>query len=448
MGNLGLSIAATGINASQTAMDNIAENLANTNTPGYVDQTANLTASAMVGPYAVGGGVSVTSITQANDAILATNSNQTQGSLAQSTALQQVLQQAQMAFQNPSSTSGLSNDLSNFWQSWDQVTANPSSSAARQGVIDSAQTVVSDLSQATTQLQSTTAGASAQLTSTVSQVNGYLTQMAQLNSQIVLAKSSGGSINSLMDQRNAVMTDLASSIGATGVSQPDGSLLVQVGGVTLVQTNWSDTVALKSTGGVTQLVAQTSNVTVNPSSGTTAGLMAAVNQYLPGFQTQLDAVANNLASTVNTQLAAGFTATGAAGQALFTGTGAGGIAVNPALVTDPTLIAAASTSSLPAATNDGSNAQAIANLYNSPGGPDATYRTLVQNVGDQVAAVNDSVTSNTSLANTAKQNLQAAVGVNQNNELVSLMNFQQTYQAAAKVISTVDSAVQSLLNAV
>ena len=67
---------------------------------------------------------------------------------------------------------------------------------------------------------------------------------------------------------------------------------------------------------------------------------------------------------------------------------------------------------------------------------------------DKVAAVNDSVSSNTSLANTAKQNLQAAVGVNQNNELVSLMNFQQTYQAAAKVISTVDSAVQSLLNAV
>lgn len=447
MSNIGLSIAASGVNAAQTAMDTIAENLSNANTPGYVDETANLATSPVVSPLGVGGGVNVTSVTQASDGLLQTNAQQTQASLSQSTALQQVLQQAQLAFQEPSST-GLSSDLSSFWQSWDSITSNPTSTAARQGVIDSAQNVVSDLQQATSQLQSTSANASSQLSSIVTEANGYLSQVAQLNSQIVLAQSSGGSTNSLIDQRNQVMNDLASEIGATGTTQSDGSLQVRVGGVTLVQGNWSDTVSLQGTGSSTQLVAKTSGVALTSSSGTTAGLLAAVNQYLPAYQSQLDSVANSLSSLVNNQLAAGYTATGSAGQALFSGSGAGGITVNPTVAADPSLLAAASTSTLPDATNDGSNAQTIADLYDATGGPDATYRALVQTVGDQVSSVNSSVQSNTSLANAAQQNLQAVVGVNQNNELVNLMNFQQSYQAAAKVISTVDGAVQSLLAAV
>ncbi len=447
MTNVGLSIAASGVNAAQTAMDTIAENLANANTPGYVDQTANLVTSAMSNLLGVGSGVNVASVTQANDGLLQANAQQTQASLSQSTALQQVLQQAQLAFQEPSSN-GLSADLSNFWQSWDQITSNPTSSAARQGVVDAAQSVVSDLQQATGQLQTTSANAGIQLTSVVKEANGDLSQLASLNGQIVLAKSTGGSANSLIDQRNQVMNQLASDIGATAKAQPDGTIQVLVGGVTLVQGTWADSVSLQSTGTGTQLVAHASQLALTASSGTTAGLLAAVNQYLPGFQSQLDSVANSLASLVNSQLAAGYTSTGAPGQPLFTGTGAGGLAVNPVVAADPTQIAAASTSSLPAATNDGSNAQAIANLYDSPSGPDATYRNLVQTVGDQVSSANNSVQSNTSLANAAQQNLQAVTGVNQNNELVSLMNFQQSYQAAAKVLSTMDGAVQSLLNAI
>jgi flagellar hook-associated protein 1 FlgK len=162
----------------------------------------------------------------------------------------------------------------------------------------------------------------------------------------------------------------------------------------------------------------------------------------------MDTVANSLSSLVNNQLEAGYTATGAAGQALFTGTGAAGISVSAAVAANPQLLAAASTSALPDASNDGSNAQTVADLWNVSDGPDASYRNLVQNVGDQVSSVNNQVQAQTSVANAAQQNLEAVTGVNQNNELVNLMSFQQTYQAAAKVISTVDTAVQSLLSAV
>jgi len=457
MSNIGLDIAASGVNAAQTAMDTIAQNLSNTNTPGYVSETANLTALSSGEQSGVGGGVAVASVTQNNDSLLAANAAQTSAALAQSTALQQTLQQAQLAFGDPSSSSGLGSDLSSFWQSWNQLSTNPTSQADLQAVVDSAQTVTTDLSQASGQLTAASANASSQLTNTVGQANTLLSQVASLNNQIVKQGATGTSVSALSDQQNQLLTQLASDIGATWTASPKGSVNVAVGGVTLVQGNWSDTLAVNNAGSATspnlQLVAQSSKVALTASSGTAAGLLAAVNVYLPSYQSQLDGVANDLANVVNTQLNKGFTTSGTPGVDLFTNSGAGSltavnIAVNPTVLANPSLIATASTSSLPAASNDGSNAQALANLYNASNGPDVAWRTAVVNVGSQVSQINDQVQSQTATSNAAQQNLQSVTGVNQNTALVELMNFQATYQAAAKVITTVDTALQSLLAAV
>ena len=176
---------------------------------------------------------------------------------------------------------------------------------------------------------------------------------------------------------------------------------VNVGGVTLVQGTWNDTI--KTTGGTgdMSLVAQASGVTIPASSGSVAGQLAAINQYLPAYQSQLDTTANDLATTVNTQLAAGYTATGASGSGypLFQGSGAAGLTVNAAVVGNPQLIAASATATLPDATNDGGNAQAMAELYNAPTGPDQQYQSLIQGLGSQVQAVNNQVQAQTSVAN-------------------------------------------------
>lgn len=447
MSNVSLGIAAAGLDAAQTAMDVVAQNLTNTNTPGYMSQTPDLVAVPGGDLLGTGYGSRVATISQAGDQLLTNSSLQASASLAQSTALQQVLSQAQLAFQN-STTGGLTTDLSSFWQSWDAVASNPTDAAARQQVVDGAQNLISDLQQAQGLVATTATNAGNQLSSTVSQANSLLATVAGLNTQIQTAKAAGGSPNALIDQRNADMQQLASAIGAVGTDRPDGSLQVTVGGVTLVQGNWYDQLSVRNASGTTSLVADTTKVSVSTTAGTAAGLMAAVNSYLPSYQSQLDNVANSLANVVNGQLAQGFTASGAAGQPLFTGTGAAGLVVNPAVIADPTTLAAASTSTLPAAANDGSNAQAMANLYNMPNGPDAAYRTLVLNVGNQVSSVQNQVQAQTSVANAAQQNLQSVAGVNQNDQLTALINYQQAYQAAAKVVTTVDQAVQSLIAAV
>jgi flagellar hook-associated protein 1 len=448
MGSLALNIAQSGLDAQQAAMDTISQNLTNANTPGYVNESATLAANPGGDVLGVGDGVRVVGVSQNSDGLLATNAMQTQGVLAQSTALQQVLQGAQSVFP-VSTTSGIAADLSTFWQSWDAISQNPSSTAPRTAVVDDAQNLVSDFQEASQQISNLQTNAQDQLATSVSQANTMLAQVATLNGEIGATEGSGSPANALIDQQNQLMGELASSLGAVAVPQSDGSINVDVGGVTLVQGTWSDTVQATGGTGDMSLVAHASGAPLSTSAGSIAGQLAAINQYLPAYQSQLDAAANDLASTVNTQLAAGYTATGASGSGypLFEGSGASGLSVNTAIVNNPQLIAASDTGTLPDATNDGGNAQAMAELYNSATGPDQQYQSLIQGIGAQVAAVNSQVQAQTSVSNAAQDNLQSIEGVNTNDEMVQMLTYQNAYQASAKLISTVDTMMQALIEA-
>lgn len=465
MGNLALDIASSGLASQQVALQTVAENLANANTPGYVVETANIVTNPATDALGVGDGARVTGVTQANDELLVANSRQAQGALAQSTALQQSLTAAQSVFPEPSAN-GISATLANFWQSWDSIVQNPSAPAARTQVVDLAQNLATQFQQASIQLTNLSSNAQSQLSSIVGQATTQLADVAQLNGQIVATEGTGAPANSLIDQRNQLLDNLAGSIGAHATPQTDGTVSLSVGGVTLVQGTWADKLALTGTAGSVAIESQTAKLALPTSSGTAAGLLGAVNQYLPQYQSQLDSVANALASTVNQQLATGYavvpagttlpngttttatTTVPGSDYPLFTGSGAAGISVAANVAANPQLLAASATPTLPDATNDGGNAQAMANLGTLAGGPDETYRSLIQNLGAQVSAVNGQVQAQTSVANTAQANLQSVTGVSTDSQMVQMLTYQQAYQASAKVISTVDTAIQSLLNAV
>ena len=127
----------------------------------------------------------------------------------------------------------------------------------------------------------------------MTQANTMLQQVASLNVQISDAKGAGSPPNALIDQQNEIMSQLATSIGAVSVPQSDGTVNVDVGGITLVQGSWSDTINATGGTGAMSLVAQSSGATIPASSGSVSGQLAAINQYLPAYQSQLDATAND-----------------------------------------------------------------------------------------------------------------------------------------------------------
>jgi flagellar hook-associated protein 1 FlgK len=486
-----LSIASSALSAATTEIAVTAENVANAQTTGYVDQQAQL-ASQPGNSLGVGDGVAISSIAQMSDPLLAANNLQAQGALSSLSAQQQVLTGIENIFPlgqsssngTPTNTS-IAGQLASFWAAWDGINQDPSGAAPRTQVIDAAQGLVSSLHGAAGQMSQLANNTQAQVTTQIGEVNTLLRQAATLNQQIVAVKGGGGTPNQLLDQMNQITNELASLAGATVQMQQNGSAQISIGNIAMVQngTAWqltsspsSGTVSTPS-GNVTatQLSLQATfpggaanPIALNVSSGSLAGLLTGYNQSIPVATAELNQVATNLGTLVNNQLKAGYTYTPASagppataastspGTALFSvpsgsgivGGAAWGISMN---FTNPNEIAAASTANPAAAANDGSNAATIAEFANTTGyttSPDTAYQQLIQNIGSQTQTANSQVASQTAVAQQAQQAFQAATGVNTNTELTNLIQFQSSYQASAKLVSIVDSTIQSLLQAV
>jgi flagellar hook-associated protein 1 FlgK len=456
----GLSIAASSIAAETTAIDTIAQNVANAETPGYVAETPVL--ATVPGPSGTGpgDGVEVTTIAQATSAILSTNTWQAQGALAKVSALQQTLRSAETLFpisapaQGTSATAGSSipEELSAFWNSWDSIAQSPSASAPRTQVIDDAQSLVVSLQQASSQLTQITSNVNAQLSDQVSQVNTLLSKVASLNQAITQSPTSAGA-NALGDQLRQVIGTLVQLSGASARLQADGTATISIAGITVVQESTATSLALTKQGtppGMVVVLATSPTVAVPATAGSVAGLLSAVNRELPAYQSQLDAVGTTLKDQVNAQLAKGYRATGSGGGTypLFVGAGLSGLAVNPAVVADPSLLAASATATPSAAVNTGANAQTMAELATSPKGPDATYRTLIQDIGTDAQAANNQLAAATAVATQAQAAVQAVSGVDITEQMTQLLADQQNFEASAKLVSIVSATVQSLEQAI
>lgn len=108
----------------------------------------------------------------------------------------------------------------------------------------------------------------------------------------------------------------------------------------------------------------------------------------------------------------------------------------------------------PGGLNSGSNAQRMAkqwtdNAASLPGGSlQGSILSIVGAAGSQSSAARTLATSTSANLKTAQSNLSQISGVNQDQQAVLLTQYQQAYQAAAKVITAAASMFQSLLQAV
>lgn len=469
-----LSIGVSSLNADRTAIDATSENVANAQTPGYVRESAQLAALPGGGNLGIGSGVAVTTVAQATSALLSANSWQAQGALSNLASLQQTLSAVENVFPlatqpatssasgtSATSSASISGQLATFWSSWDAVAQSPASLAPRTQIVDQARSLAVSFNEASTQLTQISTNSVQQLGDQVHQVDTLLAQAASLNQSIITTKGAAGNPNQLEDQLRAVVSTLSQLAGVNVRTQTDGTATVSIGGVTVVQGDSVSPLSVVTASGKAVVVATPGKVHVPVTSGSIAGLLSAVNTYIPQYRSQLDTVANDLKTAVNGQLAQGYTATGASGLTypLFTGTGATGLKVNQTIVKDPGLLAASATATPTTAANNGGNAQAMAELANgnkkTPAtptktvpSPDAAYQTMVQNIGADTQSIDNQLQAQTSVATQAQQALQSVSGVNIDQELTNLLGYQQNYQASAKLLATVDTTIQSLLQAV
>jgi flagellar hook-associated protein 1 FlgK len=320
----GISVSA--LQAFQAAMAVTSNNIANASTPGYSKESVVLSAAAPQsnGTASVGSGVNLIATTRAFDQATNNQLNSSQSSLGQLNSLQTYTSQIDNIV--GTTAGGISTALQDFYSAWSTVANNPTSAATRQALIGKAQSVANGFSSISSQLNGLNTDINTRITADVQQINSIGASISKLNQQIVVstAQAGGSPPNTLLDQRDKLVSDLSSLIGVSTTKDTNGALNVFVGnGQPLVLQGTTTTLTtVGNPFNSAQLEISTSTAAGNVisgyvTSGDLGGLLAARTQAIQPVQNQLGQIATAFSQAVNSQQNAGLDLSGQFGANLF-----------------------------------------------------------------------------------------------------------------------------------
>ena len=452
----GISIGQSGLAAAQIGEDITGQNIANAGTPGYSVQSLDQVASdpytpadrsTQLTPGLIGTGVSVRSIQRASDQFLDTQVRDANASLQGQTTQSNALKQVDDTFGEPSAT-GLNAALTSFFSAFQDVANSPENAGVRAAAVQQGVALSHTFQTVSSGLASVAASVSGQSAAAVQFINTDSAQIAALNLSIKASTRNGQSPNDLLDQRGILLDKLSGLANITVQNNADGTVNVAVGSTALVLGNDSFTASLSS-------------LTAGGLSGGSLGGLQAVSVKVSAFQSQLNATAASVVSQVNAAQANGLDLNGNAGTPFFTATAgseAGTIAVSADLQANPSHLAAASVPTPPATfgAGDGSNAQVIAGLLTkpvtTPTDPlvgqtiQSFYQGTVSTAGGQAAAALAGQKTAQAGYTQFSNSRSSETGVSTDTELANLLKYQRAYQASARVITTSDDMIGTLIN--
>ena len=392
-----LSTAAAGLQATQAAIGIVSQNVANAGTAGYVRRTLNSVATGLNNS-----GVATGTITRSFDAAALKQLRLETAGAAYTGTRADITSQVDKLYGTPGDSTALDGTLNSFTESLQELSANPTSAAARSTVLSNASSLAGQINSTAASVQNLRSGIEAQLGTDTAAASTLLKSIATLNSKIQNTSDDGARAD-LQDQRDQAVNSLSSYFDVQTVDQRDGTVSVLTGsGVTLVDRGSASTLTFdgrgtlgansaystdpsqRTVGTITATTPAGAAVDLGAPGALRSGSLAAQlelrDKTLPQAQRQLDDLAAGLASALTDTSVTGTVAGGAATIDL-TGIQAGNTLTVPVTAPDGsvrnvTLIAsnAATKGVDPAQTNDASG---LAQTFDISGGP-STYAAKLQ----------------------------------------------------------------------
>ncbi len=464
-----LSTASRSLLTQQKAIDVTGQNIANVNTPGYSRQRVVMQPNMPIvfEPGQMGTGVKAAEIERIYDRYIGGQINRESTNLGQWEATEGALQRIELVFDETSGV-GLDQSMSEFWSAWQDLVNNPGGYSERTVLASKSQTLARTFNNMATNLRQIQEDYDTNISGTVGEINGIAAQIADLNHKISQVEVAGQNSNDYRDQRDLLLKDLSGLINVTTFENDVGQVTVLVGnGKPLVQSPYSWQLGTQTNASGLQDVVwlerdgTPTDITGAIEGGNLKGWIDVRDVYATDYLNRLDTLAQSIVSEVNTLHQSGFGLTidpmsGSAitGQDFFvaSGTTAADMAVNPDILNDVNRIAAATTAAT--VPGDNRNAVAIAALQsqNILSGGQATfndfYSGLVGSVGSDVRNASANHDYESAMVTQLENYRESVSGVSLDEEMINLVKFQHAYEAAARVITTVDEMLNTVLNMV
>jgi flagellar hook-associated protein 1 len=447
-----ISIGLSGTLAAQLGLNMSSNNIANLMTPGYSREGVLIASLAT-------GGVYTPSLIRFNDQYKTQQMWASNSQAGKYGATQTYLDQLEAAFGGGDTSGDLSLGMDALFNSLQDASTDPTSSAYRDGVIHSADGMAQAFNNMSKVFTDQVKTLEQQRTSTVGQVNALSKSIADLNKQIAAAQASGSDTSALQDQRDQAIDTLSQYADVRVVMQDNGTADVSLsGGQPLVQGSKASTMSVDrdpATGLQTisvQYGNQTFQVADDKLGGSLGGLHDyEVNTLRPQMQA-LNDLKQQFADTFNAQLQAGYDKNGQPGKALFVyDPASGNLSVDPSVTGDDLAFSGA-----PNSPGDTSNLLKLIDVQNQkvtlPGIGDVSFGSATAAMSGAIGAASQKNQQSAATAGKVRDQAVAAwqsvSGVNQDEEAVSLVQYQQMYQANMKVISVANQLFQTVMDSV
>lgn len=323
-----LNLGTSALLANQAALQTAGNNIANVHTPGYSRQS--VVVQQVEGQYSgagyIGKGVAVTTVMRNYDAFLTSQSNLATAQLASDSTLSTQMTQLENVFS--SGAGDLGSSVNALLNSFSAVASAPTDLTARTAAIGNANQMASQFNASSASLDTLQAGTKMQLQQSVASINSLATQIAAVNEQIARTMGSGQPPNSLLDQRDQLVSQLNQYVQTTSIPASDGTVTIFLAGSQpLVQGKTAN--ALSVATGAFPGDASTSTLTINQAGqsmpmdesnlggGSVKGLMTFMNQDLVNGRNLLGRMALAIGTVVNNQQRLGLDLSGNPGGNLF-----------------------------------------------------------------------------------------------------------------------------------
>lgn len=472
-----LNSARTSLEVNQKSIEIVGNNISNVNTEGYSRQTAELeTYPAMnFGDFFIGQGVKITNVSREHDVFIEQQIKQKAVDYGYQDALTRPLGELERVL--TITEDNISTDIDNFFDSLQELTADPSDLVQRNNVILQGDVLATSFNNAINQLDAIQENINNTVVSKLDEVNSQLREIADLNERIYSIEIRGQMANSARDQRDMVAKDLAKSLGAISMEDKNGMLSVTLpGGLPLVQGLMPMTIVAQTSGNQMTLQLQAGGVTRDLSTrnlgGAFKGLIEVRDHLIPELTGDLDKLAYELSVQVNLQHQAGGALDSSTGN-LFFSMPPNYVASPPAppptaaeysgaarrmtvVLTDPVKVAAGAAPDPgpppgEVAPGDNSNALTLSNIGDTYliGGVD-TFTSLYGKIAAKIGVESNQNQLSLKGAEDALDQLEnfrdGLAGVSLEEEMIGLIQYQRGFESSAKFLSTVDEMMAVLMD--
>lgn len=414
-----LNTAKSGMNVSQVAIQTTSHNISNINTPGYSRQRVNQSASS---PYSmpgknsnfgagqIGTGAQIDDVTRIRNSFYDYQYRSESHQYGSTSVKYEYFKNIEGIFNEPSDTA-ISSSLNSFFNSWSELSKDPQSYGVKSVVIENGKYLSNSINSAFKRLESLEEGLDKQSEYIMDEVNSMLSQLDKLEKNIKIIQGSGKSPNDFLDQRDQLLDNLSFKLN---INDKDVKATLKK--------------AYDANGKVTLDDLTKSGVKISGELEGTLSMKKEINKYKDG----LKQLANTITSNVNK----------AAGQDIFKAKDGELISINPEMLQEPEKINVTADIAL--------KVYELKSEKVNINGKDMTintfYNSMIQDLGQSSAAVIRDESNQSKLLENIDSSRSSVSGVSLDEEMISLVQLQHTYSANAKVMSTIDSLLDVVVN--